>query len=249
MPSALALLEVTFVQLGNVLSFLSSGAMFYVIMSDRKARNQTRPRLLAVLAFLDSVTALSKFIAFLPGMTSAGKLLFEIALGDIVGVASWSWTCCIALHIFLVLRQNIQPNSVEEQNLEWKYWVFIFVSSICTYAPCTIAFLYVDENSNNWEKVETKSFRKYAIMQLVYTLLQYAWIVGAVIAINCCTTNNSNASQNYKRQTSWYLFAFIVLTVQALLWMLQVRELWLGVPECVRSQTITYAGIQSYSII
>ena len=131
MPSAQLDAQLAFTQVGNVLSFFSATVMFYVIWSDKNARSQTRPRLLLVLAFLDLATALSKFVAFLPGMHPSGKLLFEIALGDNLSVAAWSWTCCIALHIFLVLKQEIVPNSTTERKWELRYWMFIFVSMFC----------------------------------------------------------------------------------------------------------------------
>jgi hypothetical protein len=104
---------------GCLLSFVASGLMLYLILSNPDARKevrwqmrppvcniaameQVRPRMLIVLAALDLLAALFLGLAsWRPIEYARDQLLNNIfwsGLGDFFMFSSWTWTCAIAYH-------------------------------------------------------------------------------------------------------------------------------------------------------
>jgi hypothetical protein len=134
-----------FAFVGSLLSFVGAGAVFTVLVHDRDARRQVRPRLLLSLAGMDTVAALVSIIFnvlyFVDPNTLANRLSWPTSshvFGFIVvtfQVASWIWTAMIAEHVAMVVMiPSTIDNTVAEANREKIYWS-VWCLAMVIFAP------------------------------------------------------------------------------------------------------------------
>ena len=99
----------------GLFSIVACAIMITLLTKDVATRTQTRPRMLIVLAVLDGLSALGFFIAKLYHFWQWQSVVFGYILGTLFLYASWTWTCCIAFHVYYVMRKDLEPNGAEEQ--------------------------------------------------------------------------------------------------------------------------------------
>jgi hypothetical protein len=114
--------------IGSVLTLVTAGPMFLLILSNKSAMKQVRPRLLAVLAGLDTTWAITAIIHLslmiqksvypmdfknYPTPAKASLLVFIVGMKT-----SELWTALIGFHVlYMALRKD-----VSELTLERTYW-------------------------------------------------------------------------------------------------------------------------------
>jgi hypothetical protein len=121
--------------------------------------------------------------------------------------SSFSWTCAIAFHAHLVLRTGLVADTAKELYLEKRY-------AYCV-AVVMLVFLFAGVDFY-FAEGGTTGFHRIYFLLTVLLALQWVWVSGIVVHMHCGHNGAPTAEMKaYRKQVLLFLFAFLLLTVQA----------------------------------
>jgi hypothetical protein len=195
---------------GCTVSFIAASIMFFLLVGDPNSRAQMRPRLMIVLAGIDMLAGFTFGLANLPIPDSPAiqKPFFAILLGGNVFLfSSFTWTCLVAFHAYIVIATGLESDSEEERTWEKRYLWVLFVTMGCIYLPLVMVFGF---------KFWMFGFEERRRLNLAFFVCQYASIFIITIRIHFVTAQNP-AARKYFKQIILFMLTFLLLTMSFLI--------------------------------
>jgi hypothetical protein len=198
----------------SLFSLVAAGIMVCSLVCYTKNARQVRPRIMLVLASLDFVASLLFAVGSLPIQLPSGHawLNFFLAaqiLGQIFAWTSFTWTCIIAHHIYIVISTGMEPDGEEERQIYTRYCLFTFALMGCIFAPLCLLFVFykplVILGGDEQKYTENLIF--------AFTAIQFVFVAATAIRIHVTDSKTAQAGK-YRQQIRRFLFAYLFLMSQ-----------------------------------
>lgn len=196
---------------GASLSFIAAGIMLIIIGRNKAVKTQVRPRMLLVLAALDTIAGL---LVGINTLLTDNDLLGIVRYLDLIGIffqwSSFTWTCCIARHVYFVIRMVPCPLDAQvEKRQERLYWAIMFVCMVLVFLPLAVYFMWFEEVDLD------HGIRHYLLLQATFLCLQWLCVGSFCIRMYCdMMLVESPEARVYRRQVTGFLLIFLCLTAQ-----------------------------------